>query len=193
MCHHPSSASSAFSYAKSPHFPSIPSFWRMNFSNIRSSIQYCTPLTHDLGLGTTFPIFWGGGTLVSKKGVFVRKVTSVVFHDMRYTALFWNFMYSRIYYSLDGGALLGSELGDFPIFFYFNLFKSPFLESSWKTINRRDHGKSLQLPFGYGRVKMAKEMHLVDPKMLERMITPLEPKQRVLNQLDREMQVILER
>ena len=29
--------------------------------------------------------------------------------------------------------------------------------------------------------------------MLERMITPLEPKQRVLNQLDREMQAILER
>ena len=40
---------------------------------------------------------------------------------------------------------------------------------------------------------MAKELHLVDPKMLERMITPLEPKQRVLNQLDREMQTILDR
>ena len=40
---------------------------------------------------------------------------------------------------------------------------------------------------------MAKEMHLVDPKMLECMITPSEPKQRVLNQLDREMQAILER
>ena len=40
---------------------------------------------------------------------------------------------------------------------------------------------------------MAKELHLVDPKMLERMITPPKPKQRVLNQLDREMQVILER
>ena len=40
---------------------------------------------------------------------------------------------------------------------------------------------------------MAKEMHLVDPKMLERLMTPSEPKQRVLNQLDREMQAILER
>ena len=40
---------------------------------------------------------------------------------------------------------------------------------------------------------MAKELHLVDPKMLERMISPPEPKQRVLNQLDREMQTILDR
>ena len=39
---------------------------------------------------------------------------------------------------------------------------------------------------------MAKEMHLVDPKMLERLMTPSEPKQRVLNQLDREMQAILD-
>ena len=61
MCHSPSSTSSTFSSTKSPHFPSISSFGWMNFSNIRSSIQYCTPLTHDLGLGTKFPIFWVGG------------------------------------------------------------------------------------------------------------------------------------
>ena len=61
MCHSPSSTLSTFSSTKSPHFPSISSFGWMNFSNNRSSIQYCTPLTHNLGLGTTFPIFWGGG------------------------------------------------------------------------------------------------------------------------------------
>ena len=43
MCHSPSSTSSTFSSTKSPHFPSIPSFGWMNFSNIRSSIKYCTP------------------------------------------------------------------------------------------------------------------------------------------------------